>query len=92
MTANKPEARELARRTIRQLSNAERDQILEQYLSDGIAADKARIAELEAALYQCLHQASYSIGEEDALSIQLGKVRDIANEALTAYREKGENQ
>lgn len=41
------------------------------------------------ALCRCRHQASYSIGEIEALEIQLGRVRDIANEALAAYRKQG---
>lgn len=49
----------------------------------------ARNRLLVEALERCRHQASYSIGEEDALRIQLGKVRDIVNEALAARRKQG---
>lgn len=41
------------------------------------------VAGLVEALERCRHQASYSIGGEDALRIQLGKVRDIVNETLS---------
>ena len=47
---DKPKALESARRAMRQLSATEQDKLLEQYLSDGIAADKARIAELEECM------------------------------------------
>lgn len=45
---------------------------------------KPDATQLVEALARCRHQASYSIGEEDALRIQLGKVRDIVNETLSA--------
>lgn len=51
------------------------------------------ITQLVEALARCRHEASYSIGGGDALSIQLGKVRDIVNQtlsALAAYRKGGE--
>lgn len=51
------------------------------------------VAQLVEALARCRHEASYSIGEEEALSIQLGKVRDIVNQTLSAlapYRKGGE--
>tara|TARA_R110001592_G_scaffold271529_1_gene538077 strand:+ start:146 stop:445 length:300 start_codon:yes stop_codon:yes gene_type:complete len=47
---DKPDALLAAKRVMRLLTDAQRDRMLERYLSDGIAADKARIAELEAAL------------------------------------------
>ena len=40
------------------------------------------IAELKEALARCRHQASYSIGDGEALSNQLAKIREIVNEAL----------
>lgn len=43
----------------------------------------AEVAELREALARCRHQASYTIGGADALSGQLRKIREIANEALT---------
>lgn len=81
MTTNKPEALELARRTIRQLSNAERDRILEQYLSDGIAVDKARIAELEAALI--------GVREQPAPAVQGELVADGFREIVEAVAHIG---
>src|SRR5690554_576026 len=51
------------------------------------------VAWLVEALCRCRHQASYSIGGEDALGIQLGKVRDIVNETLStlaAHRKGGD--
>lgn len=47
-----------------------------------VAALKARIAELEEGIARCRQQASYFIGNEEALKNQLSKVRDIANEVL----------
>lgn len=44
---NKPYALEAARRAMRQLSSAEHDRVLEQYLSDGIAADADLIERLK---------------------------------------------
>jgi len=41
-----------------------------------------KIYELKEALVRCRHQASYSIGDRDALSRQLNFVREIVNEAL----------
>lgn len=38
--------------------------------------------QLREDLARCRHQASYSIGDSDALKIQLEKVRGIANESL----------
>ena len=64
MTASKPKALEVARRAMRQLSNAERDQMLEQYLSDGIAADKARIAELEDIISELIAGTGTSPGAD----------------------------
>ena len=53
------------------------------------AADKARIAELTEALVRCRHQASYTIGEAEALSNQLHKVREIASAALAQQGKEG---
>lgn len=50
----------------------------------------SEVAKLVEALSRCRHQASYSIGEIEALEIQLGRVRDIANEALAAHRKGGD--
>lgn len=44
---------------------------------------KARVAELEDGVARCRHQASYYIGEKEALKNQLMRVRDIANEVLS---------
>jgi hypothetical protein len=41
-----------------------------------------RITQLEEALGNCKHQASFCVGSEEALRNQLAKVREIANEAL----------
>lgn len=53
----------------------------------------ADVTQLVEALARCRHEASYSIGGEDALRIQLEKVRDIVNQtlsALTPYRKGGD--
>ena len=50
------------------------------------------VAMLIEALSRCRHQASYSIGEIEALEIQLGRVRDIANEALAAHHKTEQEQ
>jgi hypothetical protein len=42
------------------------------------------VAMLVEVLSRCRHQASYSIGGEDALKVQLEKVRDIVSETLHA--------
>lgn len=56
-------------------------------------ADAAEeIGRLREGLARCRHQASYSIGCEDALRIQLGKVRDVANEALAAHHKTEQDQ
>jgi hypothetical protein len=47
------------------------------------------VTQLVDALCRCLHQANYSIGCEDALKAQLEKVREIANDALSAYHKQG---
>lgn len=47
------------------------------------------VAMLVEALCRCLHEANYSIGCEDALKAQLEKVREIANDALSAYHKQG---
>lgn len=47
------------------------------------------VSELVGALCRCLHEANYSIGCEDALKAQLEKVREIANDALSAYHKQG---
>lgn len=44
------------------------------------------VAGLVEALARCRHQASYSIGDNEALSRQLAKVRNIVNEALDARK------
>lgn len=41
-----------------------------------------QVHDLKEDLARCRHQASYSIGNEEALANQLAKVREIANEAL----------
>lgn len=56
------------------------------------ADDAEEIGRLREGLARCRHQASYSIGCEDALRIQLGKVRDIANEALAAHHKTEQEQ
>ena len=43
---------------------------------------------LVEALGRCRHQASYSIGSVEALQNQLNKIRDTANETITAYRNE----
>lgn len=48
------------------------------------------VSALVEALARCRQQASYTIGNEVALSDQMHKVREIANEALAAYRQGGE--
>ncbi len=45
------------------------------------AADE--IERLLEDLARCRHQASYSIGDNEALKAQLEKVREIANESLS---------
>lgn len=45
------------------------------------AADE--IARLIEDLARCRHQASYSIGDSEALKVQLEKVREIVNESLS---------
>lgn len=47
-----------------------------------VGALEARVAELEEGIARCRQQASYHIGNEEALKNQLTKVRDIANEVL----------
>ena len=42
----------------------------------------SRIEELREALALCRHQASYSVGDSNALSIQLSKIRKTVSEAL----------
>ena len=54
--------------------------------SDSVAPDVTALVE---ALARCRHQASYTIGGIEALQNQLNKIRDIANEALSAYRKQG---
>lgn len=49
----------------------------------------ASVSALVEALARCRHQASYTIGSVEALSGQLNRVRDIANEALATYRNHG---
>lgn len=46
---------------------------------------KERVKELEEGIARCRQQASYCIGNEEALKNQLSKVRDIANEVLMKY-------
>lgn len=41
-----------------------------------------KVADLEEDLSRCRHQASYSIGGEEALKGQLAKIREIVNERL----------
>ena len=63
------------------------------YTAPQPAEQQPDVAQLVEALSRCRHEASYSIGGEDALGIQLGKVRDIVSEtlsALAAYRKGGE--
>lgn len=43
---------------------------------------EAQIADLKESLARCRHQASYSIGDDEALKRQLAKVREIVNEVL----------
>lgn len=45
------------------------------------AADE--IERLIEDLARCRHQASYSVGDSEALKVQLEKVREIANESLS---------
>ena len=49
-----------------------------------IEAKNKQISELTEALARCRHQASYSIGDNDALARQLNLVREIVDEALKA--------
>lgn len=43
----------------------------------------AEIERLIEDLTRCRHQASYSVGDNEALKVQLEKVREIANESLS---------
>lgn len=46
------------------------------------------VAELEEGIARCRQQASYCIGNEEALKNQLSRVRDIANEVLISRGAK----
>ena len=48
------------------------------------------VSALVEALARCRQQASYTIGDIEALQNQLNKIRDIANEAIAAHRKGGE--
>lgn len=65
---------------------------MDVYTAPQPAEQQPDVARLVEALSRCRHEASYSIGGEDALGIQMGKVRDIVSEtlsALAAHRKQG---
>lgn len=81
MTTNKPEVFEVYRMKQGTLENvvllADYDAL--QVECEALKAECERLAE---GIARCRQQASYCIGNEEALKNQLSKVRDIANEVL----------
>lgn len=72
------------------------EDVVQEWLADNPQPTEQQpapeVAMLVEALSRCRHQASYSIGGEDALRVQLEKVRDIVSEtlhALAAHRNQG---